>query len=241
MKTLIQERTVVLSTNDNPDYLKYLRYCQIAWNRLGWKTLTFFHGDNPPGSTAWNEIVDVTNRQSTYRVETVVQCMRLFGGRYIQHGIIMTGDVDMIPMKNYWNPETNEITVYGHDLTGRTQYPICYIAMTAENWRLLIMEKSLDELLNKYANAKSSDFYKWWCVDQEIVTERLNGFGKKLKMIDRTLSHGLAHGRVDRHDWNGTISKAGEKIDAHMPRPFNEKAANDIINMMENYDGNTNG
>jgi len=241
MKTLIQERTVVLSTNDNPDYMKYLRYCQIAWNRLGWKTLTFYHGNNPPGSTDWNEIIDITNRSSSYRVETVVQCMRLFGGRYIQRGIVMTGDVDMLPMMNYWNPETHEITVYGHDLTGRTQYPICYIAMTADNWRLLIPERSLDDLLIKYPNAKNEDWNKWWTVDQQIVTERLNNFDRKLKLIDRTLDGGLALGRVDRHDWNGTISKPGIKIDAHMPRPFNQDAAESIIKMIKTHDGNTNG
>ena len=36
---------VVISTNDNPDYYQYVPYVIKAWNKLGWKVITFLRGD----------------------------------------------------------------------------------------------------------------------------------------------------------------------------------------------------
>lgn len=235
MKATDFNKTVVLSTNDNPDYLKYLRPCQIAWNKLGWKTLTFYHGTFAPGSTALNQVIDVSGVSAKYRVETVVQCIRLFGGNFIEDGIIMTGDVDMLPVSNYWDPKTNEITVYGHDLTGFSQYPMCYIAMTANKWREIIPEKSINALLDQYSNALSDDFEKWWSVDQQIITERLGRHYVKHVHRGREIvkGTGLARGRVDRFAWEETLKSPTQKIDAHMVRPFSQEAVDQILEMIK--------
>lgn len=228
------KKTVVLSTNDNPDYLNYLPYVQEAWNKLGWETLTFVLNSTDFLSQPKNEII-LLSSSGEYRPETAVQVIRLLAGHYVKEGLIMTGDVDMIPMANYWHPTIDNITVYGHDLTGRSQYPICYIAMSAERWREIIPEKSLDELLSKYPNAKSDDFYKWWGVDQEIVTERINTLKRKdeLILVDRGFTNGLAKGRIDRADWERTINSPEQKIDAHMLRPFNWEQTQRVMKMIQ--------
>lgn len=233
MKNQILNRTVILSTNDNPDYLNYLPYTQKAWELLGWKTLTFYFGETPPESTDIHRIVDITNRMSKYKVETQVQVMRLLAAHYVDEGLIMTGDVDMIPLTDYWSPKIDAVTVYGHDLTGRAQYPICYIAMNATIWREIFPEKTLDQLLIDYPSAISDDWYKWWQVDQEITTERLNN--KVTCFIDRGFDSGLAAGRIDRADWAGTFDKAGDKIDAHMPRPFDQHQAERCLRLINGY------
>lgn len=225
----------MLSTNDNPDYLKYLRPCQIAWNKLGWKTLTFYHGTMAPGSTQLNQVVDISGISQKYRVETVVQCIRLFGGNFIEDGIIMTGDVDMLPVSNYWNPQSHQISVYGHDLTGFTQYPMCYIAMTADKWRNIIPEKTINALLDKYPNAQHHDFEKWWSVDQQIITERLGRehvthYHRGREIVKET---GIARGRVDRFAWDETLASPTQKIDAHMVRPFSQAAVDQILEMIK--------
>lgn len=228
--------TVILSTTDGGDYIPYLEYCQKAWNKLGWETLTFYLGKLPPTSTKENRIIEISKKylKFGYREATLVQVSRLFGGHYCD-GMVMTGDVDMMPMADYWGPKSNKVTVYGEDLTGRSQFPICYIAMDAQNWRKIIKENNFNELLDKYPNAKSDDFYKWWGVDQEIITERVKKLVPiaDLVKIDRGLDGGLAKGRVDRHDWQGTLARKGKKIDAHMPRPFNKMEAIRILNLCE--------
>lgn len=232
MNPLIIERTVVLSTNDNPDYLNYLKWCQLAWNKIGWKTVCFYLGSNPPKSTPENQIIDISNFAVGYRPETRVQCVRLLAGNYIDHGLIITGDVDMLPVQNYWNPDPDQITVYGYDLTGKSEIPMCYVAMNSAKWRKIFPEQSLNDLLDKLPNAKSDDWNKWWSVDQKVLTKRLLAHGVD-KFIDRGFDGGLARGRVDRYDWNGTLNKPGEKIDAHMPRPYDESACEKIISLIK--------
>lgn len=237
------KKTVVLSTNDNPDYLNYLPYVQEAWNKLGWETLTFYLGMHPVKEICSNEMNKIVELPEYLYIKersaTVVQVIRLLAGHYVKEGLIMTGDVDMIPMANYWHPTIDNITVYGHDLTGRSQYPICYIAMSAERWREIIPEKSLTELLAKYPNAKSDDFYKWWGVDQEIITDRINkdaycnpDGSAKLILIDRGFTNGLAKGRIDRADWERTINSPDQKIDCHCLRPFNKTETERIMKMI---------
>lgn len=244
------KKTVVLSTNDNPDYLNYLPYVQEAWNKLGWDTVTFttglMRGWTPilnmqeainfkyPDNGAQNRTLPIAPFIHQYKEATIVQVARLFAGHVVKEGMVMTSDIDMIPMANYWHPTIDNITVYGHDLTGRTQYPICYIAMSAENWRNAIPEKSLAELLNKYPNAKSDDFYKWWGVDQEIITERIDllAYPAVLRKIDRGFTNGLAKGRIDRADWDRTINSPDQKIDAHMLRPFNLEQTERVMKLI---------
>lgn len=215
-------RTVILSTNDNPDYFNYLPYVQKAWNKLGWNTLTFYSGQNALTSEIENENNKIIYLHPIdgYRIETIVQVSRLFGFKFCD-GLVMTSDVDMMPLSNYWNPNESELTVYGYDLTGFSEFPICYISAPKEIWQQLIPEVSIKEFLDKYKNAVSEDFYKWWGVDQQAITERILKYGNYTQ-VNRGKDGILAYGRIDRYDWNGTKNKIGEKIDAHLPRPFNQ-------------------
>lgn len=247
----IIKKTVVLSTNDNRDYLNYYSYVVTAWNILGWNTLTFYHSDqslipNLEQHGCINECVDITDRQSKYRIETRVQCIRLLAGNYIDEGLIMTSDIDMIPLSDYWKPQIDQITSYGYDLTGRSQIPMCYVAMNAHMWREIFPEKTLNELLDQEPNARREVFENprtWetaWTVDQQILTRRLKN--RVNKFVDRGLVNvegtSLATGRVDRHNWAGTLSRPELKIDAHLPRPFNQQAAENMVGLLKLNIGN---
>lgn len=237
------KRTVILSTNDNPDYLNYLPYVIKAWNKVGWGTVTFYTGEPDLLDVKIFNLVDnlvfAPEPSKKYRIETITQVARLFAHKLMLPGLLMTSDCDMIPISNYWNPSENEITCYGYDLTGRKQIPMCYIAASAETWQKLIPENSIQELLDKYPNAlpevKETNWEKWWSVDQEIITERILNRAPiyTVKYIDRGFTGSTAKGRVDRYDWNGTLNATGGKIDAHMPRPFNKEAAELILSMVK--------
>ena len=220
-------KTVVLSTNDDENYLNYLPYIQKAWNKLGWNTITFYLGEKEIDSDAKNRIVKIKKIEGI-REATIVQVYRLLAHNFTD-GLIMTSDVDMMPLSNYWNPEIDKFTCYGKDLTHNVHYPICYIAAPDYLWKKLIPETSIEELLNKYPQHKSENFNKWWFTDQDIVTQRLSNFD--LKSIERGFENGLASGRIDRCEWFFTkyISKT-DKIDAHMPRPFDKNEAEDLLN-----------
>lgn len=230
------KKTVILSSTNNPDYLNYLPYTQKAWNKLGWNTITFLVGvPNDYQADEMNDYVYI-DWVLGYRQETISQVSRLIGYKFAdKNDLVMTGDVDMIPIADYWNPEPDKITVYGHDLTGYNHYPICYIAMPVETWSKIIFEDTLIDLLDKYPQAKSEDWEKWWQVDQDIITERLNKSGMPIVSIDRgkdNLTGFLAKGRIDRYDWNLTLN-VENPIDAHMPRPFNKESAELILSLIK--------
>lgn len=219
-------KTVILSTNDHKNYLGYLPYTQAAWNHFGWNTLTFYIGNQSIESSKQNKIINL-NSISGYRDETVLQVSRLFGSNFTE-GLIMTGDVDMIPLSNYWQPDKNSWTVYGEDLTDYKHYPMCYISAPDYLWKKVIHEKSVKDLLDKYTQSKSETFDEWWYVDQDIITERLRPLNPKTVNRGNSFS-GIAKGRIDRIAWNQTKELQEVKIDAHMPRPFHEKATMDLV------------
>jgi hypothetical protein len=223
------EKTVILSTNDNESYIPYFEYTTRAWNFFGWNTLTFYLGEKELKGNEKNTIIKL-NHIKNYRDETVVQVSRLFGHKYCK-GLIMTGDMDMIPLSNYWNPDPQQKTCYGHDLTQYQQIPICYIAMNDINWNQLIPENSIEELLKKYPCALSEDWMTWWTTDQTIITERLNK--TSFIKIDRGMTQGLATGRIDRIRWDTTFFSNEPKIDCHLPKVFNKELTESILKFIK--------
>jgi hypothetical protein len=146
---------------------------------------------------------------------------------------IMTSDVDMLPCKDYWSPNFDEISVYGYDLTDFTEYPICYIGMNAKSWReVMQIEKGLDVMnkvnsfLENIPNARSEKFEEWWGVDQQEITKRLSSLN--VKHYTRMKSGDYAYGRVDRGNWNQTINQP-TYIDSHLPRPAKSKDSIDKV------------
>lgn len=216
-------KTVILSTNDNPDYLSYLTYVQKAWNNIGWKTLTFYLGKKNIQSDNYNTIISIENN-SNYSDILVVQTSRFFGHRYTD-GLIMISDIDMMPLSDYWHPSENAITCYGHDLTGYGHIPMCYVAAPKSQWDIIIPENSIDELLQKYPYLSEAND---WYTDQEIITARISTITSKV-MIDRGQRRGVAIGRIDRCDWLATKNTSDTKIDAHLLKPFNKEETLDLL------------
>lgn len=241
-------KTIILSSNDNLDYLKYYPYVAWAWNQLGWDTLLFYHGKhtalldefkslNGKFDTEKNKIQVVGNIEG-YRPETIVQVCRLFAGMCFpssEERVLMIGDVDMIPLSDYWQPESDKITTYGWDLTDYGHFPMCYIAAPVATWRRIMeidsvyvsIEHEIKKLLDKTPKAKSNIWEEWWQVDQDIITDILKAEAKNRKDIMRGVYAGLAAYRADRYDWERT--KDYGSIDAHMPRPFNLEATKYIL------------
>ena len=165
------------------------------------------------------------------REATIAQCSRLYGAESFlsivdpmrPDDMVMLGDIDLIPLGDHWHPESDKVTVYNHDLTGRTEIPMCFVAAPAKLWGKFMNYSGhpsvdIERDLSNYENAKSDDFYKWWGCDQQILTDRLKKYGyDKIKFIDRGPSdlHGYARGRVDRAP-GGWRFDLPELIDAHM-------------------------
>jgi hypothetical protein len=216
------KKYVILSVNDNPDYLYFVPLTFWAWERLGWSAVLLFHGKiderlglivtGPSDFRNYDNIGQIDG----YRSDTITQVSRLYAAcKY--DGYLMTGDIDMLPLSDYWKPNGG-ISVWGHDLTGYTHFPICYIGMDSAKWRQVMniengnIEYHIKRDLDSMPDAKSTDFNKFWYTDQELITRRLKKFNPTI--INRgQYPNGFARGRVDRGAW--TLDHR-EFIDCHM-------------------------
>lgn len=225
------KKYIVLSVNDNVDYLYFTPLVCWAWRYFGWEPILMYRGKLDKLSEVWQisrtvtPIVGWLHEMDGYRSDTITQVSRLYASHVIQEeAYLMTGDIDMIPLSDYWKPNIGVPTVYGHDLTGFGHYPICYIGMPKSLWRFVMgldESKSIEEMmkfhLDAMPQAKDPDFYKYWFTDQDLITDRLKQYGTgKIDFINRGQgAHGYARGRVDRAT-NGWVLDQPELIDAHL-------------------------
>lgn len=159
-----------------------------------------------------------------YRSDTITQISRLYGSCVVSpEDFIMTADIDMVPLSDYWNPDQQKVTVYGHDLTSYTDYPICYIAMPGQKWNQVMnidngdYNRLIKRDLDLLPQARSTDFYQYWGTDQNHITQRLKEYGTgNIDFINRgQYANGYAKGRVDRGAWT---LEHDQYIDCHMHR-----------------------
>ncbi len=218
-------KIVVVSTNNNPDYLFFAPYIEKAWNTLGWEVALMLTHDVvvKPETFQFNSdknIIMSLPHVPGLRQETIAQAGRLYAANYLSmDALVMTSDIDLLPLKDYWHPNYDDITVYGHDLTWRTFYPMGYCAMNTHNWKkylncTLNTAHDIERDAKEIDLAYNEDWNKWWNHDWTLLTKRLKPFADKIKFIDRgQTAKGLAYGRIDRADWQGTQDQ--EWIDAH--------------------------
>lgn len=220
---------VILSVNDNPDYLFHVPLVCWAWRRLGWEPVVFYRGE-PAGIVNVVSAFYFNGRKMSHNIiflrkingfedETIVQCSRLYGACVLD-GYLMTSDIDMLPLSDYWKPDTDKLTVWGRDLTDY-HYPICYIGMDSEKWKEVMhidgddyqyyMQRDLMEM----PQAKSADKVKRWVTDQDLITERINNSAFVPTRIDRGTDKrtGYPIGRIDRSNWT---LRHKQYIDCHM-------------------------
>jgi len=225
--------TIILSTNNNPDYSFYLPITCFVYEYFNWKPLAITVGDSKQYSLIQEEINLRTNARLVnvneiveYKSETIAQCIRLYAPSIIEdeNEYIMTGDVDMIPLNSYFNRDFDKYNAYGYDLTDFTQFPICYVGMNKIGWKKLMNledNKMIECLLRDLKNEPKSTSTIWseyWDTDQHILTDRIKKFGtNNFNIINRGKEDtGYAFKRVDRGNW--IWDKNYEYIDSHLLR-----------------------
>lgn len=249
------KRYIVLGVNENPKYLYFLPLVIKLWDKFGWGCFVACAFDD---SKFFNLIVKYLDEKldvamttvggvDGYKSDTVAQVSRIYAAYKMKYytssfpfddeqsnEYLMTSDVDMIPLSDYWKFNDNEITTWGRDLTDY-HYPMCYIGMSTNKWCSIVGKDYnssfwLDWVaLNKnkagsfWASVMMEDLVKFknikniWTLDQDIITKKLLDYGKeKITHINRGTDKrtGYPLGRVDRSNW--TLDHP-RYVDAHLP------------------------
>lgn len=203
------ERIVILSTNNNPDYYAYLPYQVKAWHSYGWKVCVLAtHDCDHEAITGYGADFTVFLPEfDGVRPETIAQASRLYATNYLpEDALLMTCDMDLIPLSDYWHPEPANITVYGHDLTDYSYIPMGYAAMTGKKWKEVfqLTGDTAADMQRDFAlysdMVKSLDWEVWWNYDWRLLTDRLKPFDINHIIRGRRISGTFAYGRIDRGD-----------------------------------------
>ena len=242
------EKVVVVSSNNNPDYRFYEPYVVRAWHNYGWKVAVMLTHDCEPIDNGADYYISIPNVEGL-RLETQAQASRLYAANHLPEALLMTSDMDLIPLKDYWKPQHDRITNYGHDLTGFSFFPMGYTAMSTENWRKVMnltgdtkadMLRDAHDPTVKYSPF-AGDWETWWNYDWSLLTNRLTPYDQRgeLQKVLRGNRSGtsFALGRVDRGDSMQIPNE--ELIDAHCEN-HNVKhpdKLNKFINLFEKYHG----
>ncbi len=225
------EKIVVVSTNNNPDYFFYAKYQEYAWNKLGWKLcIMCTHDVNPLDLAIENPdtIIVTLPEIEGLRTGTIAQAGRLYAANYLpEDALIMTCDMDLMPLSDYWHPELFDITVYGHDLTWHSFFPMGYCAMSGKNWKKYMELTGLtkEDFERDAKSGKSNydpyatEWDKYWDYDWSLLTNKLMPYKNIIKFVDRgqidIAGATLAKGRIDRYNWEVTQNQPEPFIDAH--------------------------
>lgn len=217
--TIIMNKYVILSTDNNPDYYSLLPIVCHSWQKIGYTPVIIFV--NVPDNVR-NIIMDacpetlrtVLGSHEGAKDSTIAQLQRLWGWNRAQpDDILITADADMVIASDIFTHDVSQgqIVSYGYDLTGRSELPICYVKATAAKWRELMGEFVIPE------KAYSERWEDYWSVDQQLLTQRAHAYGMdKITFVDRGNNGpgGLPTGRWDRHGW----VMPNDIIDVHMKR-----------------------
>jgi hypothetical protein len=224
-------RYVVVSTTNNPDYYFYAPYIERAWNKIGWNLCVMITNDVNESDLKLSNPLSVVIRMpkiNQLRDSSIAQASRLYVSNYFPlDTLLMTSDIDLLPLSDYWHPNENDITIYGYDLTWFTFYPMGYICMTAEKWQtyMNLNNNTKEEIIRDAYDTSiphsplANDWEEWWNWDWSMITKRLKPFEKEIKFIERgqidIAGATLAKGRIDRYNWEETQNQSEPFIDAH--------------------------
>lgn len=231
----------ILSTTYDDQYLFYLPIVTWSWNKLGVDVICFvpsLNGFNQHPTL--NLVFDAKHWNPGLRLQfvkfaalkekkaTYAQCSRLYGAAlplFEDDEVLITGDVDMAVFnREYFESMNNgEVHVAGVDLVPEKQFPICYIAMSASNWRHVMWintgeshQTKLDLLLGHLECEHFRGNY--WAKDQESVYDHIIASGFAINKHYRAApGTQFATRRADRDGW--PENPAPDIIDAHLPRP----------------------
>lgn len=225
------ERYIVVSTTNDVNYYFYAPYIEKAWNKIGWNICVMITNDVNESDLKLTNPLSVVIRMpkiNQLRDSSIAQASRLYASNYFPlDTLLMTSDIDLLPLSDYWHPNENDITIYGYDLTWFTFYPMGYICMTAEKWQtyMNLNNNTKEEMIRDAYDLSiphsplANDWEEWWNWDWSMITKRLKPFEKQIKFIERgqidIAGATLAKGRIDRYNWEETQNQAEPFIDAH--------------------------
>ena len=234
---------VILSTNDNANYIEFWPIVAKVWKELiGVKPTLALIGNKDVKID--ETLGDVIRFEPIENVSTVLhaQAIRLLLPAYFEDEVCITSDIDMIPLNKEYFVETIKdfpddcFVVFKNGYYEFHNYhfklPICYNVSKGKNFKEIFGVKELTDIPKIIQNWSALGL--GWETDELMLYKHLTNWNLfKTKCVK--LNH-YDDKRIDRINWNYNVDllKNNFYVDAHCLRPYSyyRDAIDTLVNLL---------
>lgn len=222
----LELQRVILSTNNNPDYIQFWPVVAPIWEEMGLRpTLILVGNENCVVDT---EIGDVIRFPPLAGINEALQAqvLRLFFPIFFPNEGCLIADIDMLPIsRSYFfegalNVPSTAFLVY-RDCAygcGAARFSMCYVAAEGHVFGSIFGISNFEDIQNLLRKWASVGY--GWNTDELLLYRSVINWEQMGNEVVR-LGHGVG-ARLDRSDWKRDFKLADVKnsIDCHCPRPY---------------------
>lgn len=217
---------VILSTNNNPDYIEFWPVVAPLWQKMGIRpTLALIGDENCEVDTSLGDVIRF-NPLPNVSQAMQAQTARLLIPALFPDDVCIISDIDMIPISySYFHegaakcPE-NAFLIYRDKAYSPNdkKYPMCYFAAKGSLFQSIFGVSTAEEIDPKIIEWSKLGY--GWGTDETILYSYVN-YWEKIGGKVKRLGHGVGP-RLDRSAWTNDFSNInfGTYIDCHCPRPY---------------------
>lgn len=240
--------TVILSSNDNPDYLDFWPIVSEAWEMMGVEPILIYTGFKDVKLKGNIIKFNPKNLDSAF----VAQNIRILFPALLDNRNCIVSDIDNLPLsKNYFLNSIETISddcfiVYRPEACPPNMISMMWNAANSNTWKEMFKVNNPEDInkkLKRWYSSKYSVQGKAWYTDQIKLRKYVNKFSKKNSNRVVLLDDGEIHfnrfnrNRLDEH-YEIMINNSDVIFsDFHMPRPYSDYK-NIINEIFDNYKKN---
>ena len=234
--------TVILSSNDNPNYIQFWPIVSEAWSLMGVEPILIYTGEQKLNLKGNVINFFSKNIDSSF----VAQNIRILYPSLLDGNTCLVSDIDNLPLsKKYFVDSVlsfndDSFIIYRPDACPPNMISMMWNAASSSTWKEIFnieSEKNLEKNLKKWYTKKYAIEGTAWYTDQIKLRKYVNKFSKKNKsriveLDDTELGFfRFNRNRLEKHFNMIQENPNLEFTDFHMPRPFNdyEKLINKVF------------
>ena len=226
--------TVILSSNDNPNYIQFWPIVSEAWSLMGVEPILIYTGEEEYKLKGNVINYSIKNINSSF----VAQNIRILYPSLLSNRTCLVSDMDILPLsRNYFvdsvlNFNENSLIIYRPDAgLPSNMISLCWVAAESKTWYELFKvdsERKIEKYLKKWYTKNYSIQGTAWYTDQIKLRKYVNKFSRKNKSrIIELDDEDQGFFRFNRNRLEEHFSMMNETpdikfTDFHMPRPYGE-------------------
>lgn len=234
---------VVLSSNNNPNYIEFWPSVYETWSKLGVEAYLFYIGKS-------SKHLNYSENVLTFDIDLMgvndcfaSQCLRLLGPSLFPDDFVIISDVDMYPLsydyfhKSVENLKDDLFINYRGGVVRSSELPMCYNLAKGSTWRE-VFEIESEDLSNSWKSIFRDILIKWfpveyktpwevhqgylWETDQFKLRSYINKWNAKTERFYQLYDRDTNFSRLDHRGGRLHDSYTDGNTDFSPARPFSE-------------------